>query len=54
MDQKIKRLGYYSSYFDSEVENILKDGYVIKQISGTGDYHYVWVLFEKYDNINTL
>lgn len=48
MEQKLKRLSY--GILDSEIEDMIELGYIIKQISGSGDNYYVWVLFEK--NIN--
>lgn len=52
MEQKILRLNYYGSY-EEEIENMAKKGYIIKQISG-GDEEYVWALFEKNNNVNTV
>jgi len=45
MEQQLKRLSYGSLNY--EVEAMIKLGYIIKQISGSGDNYYVWVLFEK-------
>ena len=51
MEQKIDRITYSS--LDDEVKYMKELGYTIKQISGTGDNYYVWVLFEKDTNIKT-
>lgn len=53
MEQKIERIS--SGLLDDEVKYMKELGYNIKQISGTGDAYYVWVLFEKnISNENTL
>ena len=52
MEQKIDRISYSS--LDSEVKYMRELGYTIKQISGTGDDYYVWVLYEKNNNLNTV
>jgi len=53
MEQKLLRLNYYDSY-EAEIKEMAKYGYIIKQISGSGDNQYVWALFEKNDNLNTI
>lgn len=55
MEQKLLRLNYYGSY-EYEIKEMAQKGYIIKQISGSGDHQYVWALFEKNINndINTL
>lgn len=54
MEQQLLRLNYYNGY-ETEIKNMAKKGYIIKQISG-GDEEFVWVLFEKNisNNINSL
>lgn len=49
MEQKIERIGYAS--LDGEIRHMKDLGYIIKQISGSGNDYYVWVLFERNNNI---
>jgi len=51
MQQVIKRR--HVSAIDDFLELMSKDGYTVKQISGTGDEDYVWILFEKTSNTDT-
>lgn len=45
MKQKIKYV--YRIDTDSIIQKMSEEGYVVKQISGTGDVDFVWILFEK-------
>ena len=51
MQQVIKR-SYVGGTYDL-ITLMSKDGYVIKQIAGTGHEDYVWILFEKTSNAKT-
>ena len=51
MQQEIKR-SYVGGTSDL-IRLMSKDGYVVKQIAGTGDEDYVWILFEKTSNAET-
>ena len=51
MQQVIKRC--HVGAIDDLINLMSNDGYVVKQISGTGDVDYVWVLFEKTSNTET-
>lgn len=53
MEQELKRIYYPSA--DIEIQLMKDKGYYIKQISGSGECSYVWVLFEKNNSsINSL
>ena len=51
MQQEIKR-SYVGATSDL-IGLMSKNGYVVKQIAGTGDEDYIWILFEKPSNAET-
>lgn len=52
MEQEIKQVSEANTSI--EIAQMKEQGYYVKQISGTGNDRYIWILFEKSNNLNTI
>ena len=53
IEQKVKRCFYPNCDYD--ILEMKQTGYIIKQIAGSSNDNYIWILFDKViDDINTI